>query len=189
MGKVGNALLMLRILESGRKYSVDELAERLEITPRMVKIYKEELEKSGIFIETIRGKYGGYVYHNKHNYNVSFNYLDLDAIENIMDKLSKKEKEKINITLEKIRSIVIYSIDEERNIKIDKQDIQNKYLLISKAIQDNKKLLFKYHNKWREFVPQTFTYYKDYIYITGYSVLEDDIKTLNLSKINDLTIK
>lgn len=63
MSKVGNTLTMLRLLESGRKYSVNELAERIEVKPRMIKIYKEELEKCGIYIDTIRGRYGGYVYH------------------------------------------------------------------------------------------------------------------------------
>lgn len=35
---------MLRILENGQKYTVGELAERLEVSKRMIKIYKEELE-------------------------------------------------------------------------------------------------------------------------------------------------
>ena len=137
VSKVGNTLTMLRLLESGRKYTVKELSEKLEVTPRMIKIYKEELEKCGIYIDTIRGQYGGYVYNKKHDYNISFDYLDIDAIESILDKLTDKEKEKINITLEKLRSIVIYSADEKRNIKIDKQDIQKKYLIISKAMKNS----------------------------------------------------
>lgn len=189
MGKIGNALLMLRLLESGKKYTVNELSQRLEVTPRMIKIYKEELEKSGIYIDTIRGQYGGYVYNKKHDYNVSFDYLDVDAIESILSKLSNSEKEKITITLEKLRSIVIYSADEKRNIKIDKQDLQNKYLIISRAIKNNTELTFKFHNKLRKFVPYSFTYYKDYIYVTGYSILENDIKTLNLSGIKELENK
>lgn len=121
MGKIGNALLMLRLLESGRKYTVAELSKKLEVTPRMVKIYKEELEKSGIYIDTIRGPYGGYVYNKKHDYHVSFDYLDVDSIESILNKLNEKEREKLTITLEKLRAIVIYSADDKRNIKIAKQ--------------------------------------------------------------------
>lgn len=188
MGKVGNALLMLRLLESGRKYTVAELSEKLEVTPRMIKSYKEDLEKSGIYIDTIRGQYGGYVYHKKHNYEVSFDYLDVDSIESILNKLSIEDQERINITLEKIRSIVIYSSDEKRNIKVDKKDLEQKYLKISKAIKESKTLLFKFHNKPREFIPYSFTFYKDYIYVTGYSILENDIKTLNLSGIKELKI-
>lgn len=49
MSKVSNTLTMLRLLESGKKYSVKELAEKLEVSPRMIKSYKEELEKCGIY--------------------------------------------------------------------------------------------------------------------------------------------
>lgn len=186
MSKVGNALTMLRLLESGKKYTVEELANKIEVSNRMIKIYKEELEKSGIYIDTIRGKYGGYVYNKKHDYNISFDYLDINSIESILDKLDAKEQQNIMLTLEKIRAIVIYSSDEKRNIKIDKEDLQKKYNIISKAINNNSELTFKYHNKQRKFVPYSFTYYKNFIYITGYSKDEDDIKTLNLSLIQDL---
>ena len=40
VSKLGNTLTMLRLLESGRKYTVKELSEKLEVTPRMIKIYK-----------------------------------------------------------------------------------------------------------------------------------------------------
>ena len=186
MSKLGNTLTMLKLLESGQKYTVKELANKLEVTPRMIKVYKEELEKSGIYIDTIRGQYGGYVYNKKNDYNISFDYSDVDAIESILSKLTNKEKEKITITLEKLRSIVIYSADEKRNIQIDKQDVKNKYQIISRAIKDNKVICFKYHNKLRKFIPYNFTFYKDFIYITGYSITEEDIKTLNLSKIKEL---
>ena len=186
MSKVGNALTMLRLLESGKKYTVEELANKIEVSNRMIKIYKEELEKSCIYIDTIRGKYGGYVYNKKHDYNISFDYLDIDSIESILDKLDTKEQQNIMLTLEKIRAIVIYSSDEKRNIKIDKEDLQKKYNIISKAINNNSELTFKYHNKQRKFVPYSFTYYKNFIYITGYSKDEDDIKTLNLSLIQEL---
>lgn len=188
MGKIGNALKMLRILESGQIVTVKELADRLEVSPRMVKTYKEELEKSGLYIDTIRGQYGGYVYHQKHDYQVSFDYLDVDAIESIMDKLTDKEREKISIPLEKLRALVIYSADEERNFKVDKEDIQKKYSIINNAKENKKELIFKYHNKVRKFIPHYFTSYKDFTYITGYSILENDIKTLNLSGIEDLKI-
>lgn len=61
MSKVSNVLTMLEYLTSGRKYSIKELAERLEVSPRMIRVYKDELEKAGIYIDTIKGPYGGYV--------------------------------------------------------------------------------------------------------------------------------
>ena len=68
MGKLGNTLAMLKILETGRKYTVSELASKIEVSPRMIKTYKAELEKAGIYIDTINGIYGGYVYNHKNNY-------------------------------------------------------------------------------------------------------------------------
>ena len=53
--------MMLQLLQNKRKYSIKELAEKLEVSPRMIRQYKDELEYAGIFIETIYGPYGGYV--------------------------------------------------------------------------------------------------------------------------------
>ncbi len=61
MTKLSNVLTMLQILQNKRKYSIKELAEKLEVSPRMVRKYKDELEYAGIYIDTIYGPYGGYV--------------------------------------------------------------------------------------------------------------------------------
>lgn len=61
MSKISNVLTMLEYLSTGRKYSINELSEKLEVTPRMIRVYKNELEKAGIYIDTIKGPYGGYV--------------------------------------------------------------------------------------------------------------------------------
>lgn len=61
MSKVSNTLTMLRLLETGRKYTIQELADILEVSKRMITVYKEELEKCGIYIDSIKGPYGGYV--------------------------------------------------------------------------------------------------------------------------------
>ena len=61
MSKISNVLLMLQYLQNGKKYNITELAEKLEVSERMVRVYKEELEKAGIYIDTIMGPYGGYV--------------------------------------------------------------------------------------------------------------------------------
>ncbi|MBQ9318491.1 MAG: WYL domain-containing protein [Bacilli bacterium] len=60
MSKLSNVILLLRLLQNGRKYSIKELANELEVSPRMIREYKNELECAGIFIESMRGPYGGY---------------------------------------------------------------------------------------------------------------------------------
>lgn len=61
MSKISNILLMIEYLTSGKKYSIKELSEKLEVSPRMIRVYKDELEKAGIYVDTIKGPYGGYV--------------------------------------------------------------------------------------------------------------------------------
>lgn len=60
MGKVGNAMLMLVYLKSGRLYKIEELAERLGVRGRQVRYYREQLEQAGFEIQSIKGRYGGY---------------------------------------------------------------------------------------------------------------------------------
>ena len=60
MSKLSNAIMLLRLLQNGKKYSIKELADEIEVSPRMIREYKNELECAGIFIESIRGPYGGY---------------------------------------------------------------------------------------------------------------------------------
>lgn len=67
MSKVSNVLNMIEILSGGRKYSISELSQLLEVSPRMVRIYKDEIEKAGIYIDTIKGPYGGYVLNQEVN--------------------------------------------------------------------------------------------------------------------------
>lgn len=60
MSKLSNTIMLLRLLQNGKKYSIDELSKKLEVSPRMIRVYKNELECAGIYIESIRGPYGGY---------------------------------------------------------------------------------------------------------------------------------
>lgn len=180
MGKLGNTLAMLKILETGRKYTVNELASKIEVSPRMIKIYKAELEKAGIYIDTINGIYGGYVYNHKNNYDVSFNINDVSCLEKIIPLLeNKNDAEQL---LEKIKTIVIYS-DGSSIEKQDSQELKNKYNIISKAIKNNIDLEIEYNNKNKIVTPHNMSFYKDFIYLTGYSKTDKDLRTYNLSEI------
>ncbi len=96
MSKISNVLTMIEYLSSGRKYTIAELSEKLEVTPRMIRVYKDEIEKAGIYIETIKGPYGGYVLNQ--NINVPKRFITPNEI-NLRDKsifnlLNKAIKEK-----------------------------------------------------------------------------------------------
>lgn len=52
MSKVSNCLSMIELLMARKKM---KLAEELEVKPRMIRTYKDELEKTGIYVESERG--------------------------------------------------------------------------------------------------------------------------------------
>lgn len=53
-------LTMLQILKDEKVHSIQSLAEKLEVSERMIRQYKLELEQAGIYINSMTGKYGGY---------------------------------------------------------------------------------------------------------------------------------
>lgn len=67
MSKVSNVLKMIEMLSTGKKYSIKELSNELEVSPRMIRVYRDELEKAGIYLHTIKGPYGGYVLNQELN--------------------------------------------------------------------------------------------------------------------------
>lgn len=83
MSKISNVLNMIEYLSTGKKYSIKELSELLEVSPRMIRAYKDEIEKAGIYIETIKGPYGGYVLNQ--NVNIPKRFITPTKI-NIEDK-------------------------------------------------------------------------------------------------------
>lgn len=182
MSKLGNTLAMLKLLETGRKFTVKELAEKIEVSPRMIKTYKTELEQAGIYIDTINGIYGGYVYNHKNNYDVSFSIQDVNCIEKIIPLLDLKNRNDVEKLLEKIKTIVIYS-DTTLIKSQDADEMKNKYNLVSKALKNSSDLEIEYKNKTKVITPHNFSFYKDYIYITGYSKTDKDLRTYNLNEI------
>ncbi len=182
MSKLGNTLAMLKILETGRKYTVSELASKIEVSPRMIKTYKAELEKAGIYIDTINGIYGGYVYNHKNNYDVSFSINDVSCLEKIIPLLENENKNEAEQLLEKIKTIVIYSGSSEIEEQ-DSQKLKNKYNIVSKAIKENVDLEIEYKKKNKIVTPHNISFYKDYIYLTGYSKTDKDLRTYNLYEI------
>ena len=117
MSKISNVISMLQFLSTGKKYSINELANILEVTPRMIRVYKEELEKAGIFIDTIRGPYGGYVLNQK---------IYLPKKEDTQDKLNMSELDK------KIYNIITKALKENKKVEltyISSDDIARKRII------------------------------------------------------------
>ena len=147
MSKVSNAINMLQLLSSGRKYTIKELSDILEVSQRMVRSYKEDLDKSGIFIDTIMGPYGGYVLNKtirlpaqrfkKEDYELLDNYVKKEKDPNI--------KEKLIYLQDKIRGVYIGSKKEK--VELDKDsEYSKKYNLLTRAIKERRKVKILYYS-------------------------------------------
>lgn len=102
MSKIANMLNMLQILKDEKVHSIQEVAEKLEVSERMIRQYKIELEQAGIYINSITGKYGGYQIEKENN------FLKLEDIVKeemyIIMKKAIKNRNKVEIQYNSINS-------------------------------------------------------------------------------------
>jgi Predicted transcriptional regulator len=145
MSKISNALTFIQLLSSGKKYSVDELSKKLEVTPRMVRVYKEELEKAGIYIDTIRGPYGGYVLNQSIKMPTrKFNSKDFNLLINLSKEMKdEKIKDELIILSDKVRGIYYGSKFEKTELK---DETLSKYNALTRAIKENRKVKILYYS-------------------------------------------
>ena len=85
--------------------------------------------------------------------------------------------------LEKIKTIVIYS-DNNIIVGDNVEETKRKYNLVSKALKNNNDIVIEYKNKTKLITPHNFSFYKNVIYVTGYSKTDKDLRTYNLNEIN-----
>lgn len=121
MSKVANMLNMLQILKDKNIHSISSLAERLEVSERMIRQYKLELEQAGIYLKSYTGKFGGY------QLNENSNFL----------KIENEVKEKMYLIMKK-------AIANKNKVKI-------KYKSVNSGITEriiHPAELFIYIDKW-----------------------------------------
>lgn len=195
VGKFSKMLYMIDLLNSGNKYSVPELAQKVGVTERMIRYYKEELESDGIFIESFKGPNGGYFLINKIRNYINFNKYDVELLECSYEFLKNakfqfsekylnliyKAKCMFNISEEKskfISSIRIEDTDELLkiiNASINKSDSINiSYLNIDGTIIN------------RNIHPLQLFIYNDVNYVTAYCELRNDIRHFEINRIKNI---
>ena len=120
MSKISNVITMLELLQSGRKYSINELSNKLEVSERMVRVYKEDLEKAGIYIDTIMGPYGGYVLNQRVRMPVrKFKMKDAKLLDRyITNEKNKDKKDELILLQDKIKGVYIGSKQEEKELNL-----------------------------------------------------------------------
>jgi predicted DNA-binding transcriptional regulator YafY len=147
MGKISNAITMMQLLENGKKYSIKELSEKLEVSERMIRVYKDELEKAGIYIDTIMGPYGGYVLNQSiriptrkfipDDYKILNKYIDNENNDIVKNELI--------LLKDKIRGIYFGSKVEEKELNQKGENLY-KYNLFARAIKERRKVKILYYS-------------------------------------------
>ena len=192
MGKISNTIQMLNYLNTGNKYTVKELSEKIGITERMVRYYKGELEQAGIPIETFMGPNGGYYILNTKNQYNHFNKYDLQLLENINMVLEKLGYEDIGKYKKLINKIKFASdvVEEKSKYFLDNgtSDQSELYFSLNDAISNKIPLKILYKNlkqEWQERIIhplQIFNYDKRF-YVTAFCELRNDIRHFEINRI------
>lgn len=102
MSKIANMLNMVQILKDENVHSIQSLAQKLEVSKRMVRQYKQELEQAGIYINSITGKYGGYQIDKENNFLKLENIVKEEMY--IIMKKAIKNRNKVEIEYKSINS-------------------------------------------------------------------------------------
>ncbi len=194
MSKISNVLTMLEYLSKGRKYSIKELAEKLEVSPRMVRVYKDEIEKAGIYIDTIMGPYGGYVLNQsirlpKRKF-VKEDYQLIDKFINLTT--NKEDKEKLNLLKDKIMGVYIGSKNEKRELRLMDENL-NKYNIFARAIKERRKVKILYYSYGkgeleRLINPKEMFLFNNDWYCSAFCELRCDMRHFDLKRIRKIEL-
>lgn len=189
MSKISNVILMLEYLENGRKYSIKELSEKLEVSERMVRVYKEELEKAGIYIDTLMGPYGGYVLNQSVRIpSRKFTKSDYEFLKNL--KVDEKDREKLQIIADKVHGVYFDSTNEKLELK---DSIKTSYNILARAIKEKRKVKINYYSYTQGNQDRVIRPYDLFLYNTGWGCaafceLRNDLRHFELKRINKIEL-
>ena len=189
MSKISNVILMLQYLETGRKYNIKELSEKLEVSERMIRVYKEELEKAGIYIDTIMGPYGGYVLNQSIRIPTrKFTKDDYEFLRNL--NVSDSFKERLEIIADKVHGVYFDSKSENLELK---DEIKNSYNVLTRAIKEKRKVKINYYSYNHGNLDRIIKPYDMFLYNSGwgcaaYCELRNDLRHFELKRINKIEL-
>lgn len=196
MSKIYNIYALMSLLSDGKKKKLNELSQELEISPTMVRKYFDELEKLGIYVESIKGRYGGYYLSNSY-YKIPllpFTENDISVLENLKNDTNSRN---VNILLSKIKKYMLINL--ETNDKFFSENIREMYNEFNKAILLNKKIYIEYYTidevkigtknyTNRTVIPDEIFYFQNKWYLHGFCELRKDIRQFEFERIKKYKI-
>ena len=192
MGKIANMLYMIDLLNTGNIYTLKELSEKIGVTERMIRYYKDEICNNGIAIESFKGPNGGYFMIDEIKNYTSINKYDIQLLDNVEHFLSDnnfKYIDKYDEFLDKAKKM--YSIYEEKSKYIANVDITSSEMIekiIKSAISKNEKVEIVYNDvdgsQHRRIIHPLYLFkYKETYYVTAFCELRKDIRHFEIKRI------
>lgn len=192
VGKIANMLYMIDLLNTGNIYTLKELSEKIGVTERMIRYYKDEICNNGIAIESFKGPNGGYFMIDEIKNYTSINKYDIQLLDNAKHFLSEnnfKYVDKYEEFLDKAKKM--YSVYEEKskyiaNVDTTSSDVIEK--IIKSAISKNEKVDIVYNNvdgsQHRRIIHPLYLFkYKENYYVTAFCELRNDIRHFEIKRI------
>lgn len=189
MSKISNVLTFIELLSTGKKYTVKELSEQLEVSERMIRSYKDDCEKAGIFIDTIMGPYGGYVLNQSIRIPVrKFRKKDYELLNKyISNENNIEDKNALIILQDKIKGVYKGSQKEAKELNL-KEETLSKYNVLTRAIKEKRKVKILYYSyntgeNERIICPAEMFLFQDGWYCAAFCLLKNDFRHFELRRI------
>ena len=191
-------LKMIKILKDEKIHNMKDISEKIEISPRMVKQYKNELEQAGIYIESKRGINGGYSLNKElNNIDIGLTYQELIKLKEIEQYFNE------NQDFKKIIGKIIESYEKNINVadlkkinriqELGKINLKDIYLSLRKAINRKNKVKIKYYSNDsglndRVIHPAEMFYYLEEWYVAAFCEKRNAIRLFKLNDIQEYEI-
>lgn len=190
------------LLRSRHKMKLGELADRLAVSKRMVREYKKEIEKLGVWIGSTRGRYGGYYIEKDNNiYNLGVDEDDYSVLKMVEGYLKQEDS-----TFSKDYEMILDKIESTFNDDINNNNLETyimparpnvnenlereKYVDIREAVLENRKVRVNYFSlssglKERVLQPYGLYTYQGFWYLVAYCELSKAIRDFKLVRVKE----
>lgn len=196
MSKVANMLNMVQILKDGKVHSLQSLSKELEISIRMIRQYKIELEQAGIYISSSTGKYGGYILEEELNQiDIGLTEQEINLLEKIAKDVEKRKEQEVLIKIQEAYHKNKMQVNKRKLQKIQEYDqkMTEIYKQVRKAINERRKMKITFFSvnsgiTTRIIHPAELFEYIDQWYVAGFCELRNEIRMFKLEDIKEYTL-